>query len=120
MVPRWSIREMLLVIVAAALCLAAHRFYWTTTDMKGRVLFSVNLCALAIATSGAFIGGRSVSRWWIGYATFGWIYLICVLRGGFFASSASSFREFGNLSIFGVLAGFVCAIFVRLCFTGRN
>jgi hypothetical protein len=55
-----------------------------------RQIFSLNILLLTTCTVVAFLGRRSQRRFATGYAAFGWVYLITLLRGSYFFGEQSS------------------------------
>ena len=116
---RFTIRDLLLLILAIALFLGAWSFIWESTrsniysplsDNAG-FFFSINLALLAMATCLARYGGPLIRSFAIGYVVFGWMFLVFMLHGGF-GFETDFYRQWSlaRLSIFGPMIGLICGI----------
>ncbi|HEV3120252.1 MAG TPA: hypothetical protein VGY53_00045, partial [Isosphaeraceae bacterium] len=73
--PRFSIAGLMGLVLATSLGLAALRY--ASPTLAGVVLM-VTCSALALAVVGVACRGEAERAWWLGFALFGWGYLILV------------------------------------------
>ena len=107
---RWRIAHLLLLVVAAAIVLAVHRSLWGPTWLNARIVFGAYLACIVAASIAAF---QSVPRWrrpWLGYAVFGWSWLVLVLRHYLGMVPDVFATNLITLSILGVALGVLCAV----------
>ena len=115
---QFRVLDLFIAATAAAISTVLHFNFsnWQTADynifmMNHRQVFSLNILFLTTATLVAFVGRASQRRFAAGYAAFGWVFLICVLRCSFVPSDNYQVWIHGKASLMGVLisilAGFV-------------
>jgi hypothetical protein len=111
---RWRIADLLAVTLLAAIALAAYRVYWDSRTWTGRFLFSTYLAVLTTTSIAAYFAPIRRRSLCLGYTSFGWLYLVCVLYGGFGLERASEVEFLGEKSVMGMVFGLMCAIAARL------
>jgi hypothetical protein len=106
--PRFRINDLLTFILFAGIALAGYRVFWETGQPNPRPLFWASLALLTTATLGIRLARSRWRRFFLGYAFFGWVYLVLVHRGGFIAIYRASDRAEEVLA--GILLGVLCGI----------
>jgi hypothetical protein len=117
--PRWRLVDLFVLMTAAAVIAVLVLYFTNWSDYlltspllrNHRHFFSLNLLLLTTATLASFLGYALTRRFAAGYAAFGWVYLICVLRGSFIETANYDLWIHGKASVMGiaysVLAGIV-------------
>src|SRR5437868_3727214 len=77
---RWRINHLLLLVLAAAICLAIQRSLWGPKYFNAKIVFGAYLVCLATASIASCCSKPGGRRLWLGYALFGWSWLALVLR----------------------------------------
>jgi hypothetical protein len=109
--PRFSVRDLCLLIVCIAIALAGYRYLWRPPpDPNARAYFACYLAILSFATLASFFGRQGWRRPCQGYATFGWLNLIFVLWGGFWLSNIYDADRVIHGVRLGVVLGVLCAV----------
>ena len=107
----WRVSDLLLLVLAAGMAFGAFRYFWQPAPHPNMTLFlSAYLATLAIATLGAFLGRPVLRRPCQGYAAFGWLNLLCVLRGGLVISNFYDAQTVVEGSQMGMAFGAICAL----------
>jgi hypothetical protein len=116
---RWSLKQLLLLILALAIGLATCRAYWgESAYMNSRIVFAVYLAALSSTSLAAYWSPLFV-HFWRGYALFGWCYLVFVLRGGFGFTPDVYAPNLTRLSEMGMAMSIACG-FVALALVPKR
>ena len=85
---RFTIRDLLSLILLVAAVLAAFQMGWDSSRTNpyspwsdnARFISAINLLLLPITTAVCFFGRATIRRFAIGYTIFGWLYLLFVLH----------------------------------------
>ncbi|SRR6266496_5470200 len=85
---RFTIRDLLWLTLVVACVLGAFQLAWDRAKTNSfspwsdnaRLIYAINIALLAIASAGSLFGKAPFRRFAIGYAFFGWPFLIFVLR----------------------------------------
>lgn len=115
---RYSLTNLLLFILLVAISFGIYQAFWGPMYVNARILFAINLAFLTTSTLKAFY---SHGRWrssYLGYASFGWVYLALVLHGGFGFPRDIHAPFLAKYSMLGVLLGFMCAVVAWLFIPG--
>jgi hypothetical protein len=80
----WKVSDLLLLVLSAAMAFGAFRYFWRPPPPHPNMMLflSAYLATLATASLGSFLGRPTLRRPCQGYAAFGWLNLVFVLRGG--------------------------------------
>jgi hypothetical protein len=101
-----------------AIVLAAYRLIWITADSNeyspwsdnAVFLFSTYLATVSTATAITFFGKDAARRFAVGYAFFGWPYLVFVLHGSFIPEGYLPSWLLARNSMVGVALGVLCGL----------
>jgi hypothetical protein len=109
-------------VLLCAVASAVHRSFWDPTRTNYQLLLGVYLVALATATVTACSCRPGVRGFFLGYAAFGWAYLICVLHGGFGLQTIYDSEALVLNAKLGMALEFVAAVGTQLCISicGEN
>jgi hypothetical protein len=77
---RYSVGSFMLIIVLLAAAFAALR---TPTPLWANVWFSIDVAALVLAIAAAFYRRGTERAFWVGFASFGWVYFVMALAPWF-------------------------------------
>jgi hypothetical protein len=112
--PRWRITDLLVLTFVASLIVTSYQMYW----FKGqgwsgypnyRIALTIYLAVLATTTIAGIWGRLAIRRFCAGYATFGWMFLCFVLRGGFYNLTHTEDFFVRNIGL-GVIVAIICGI----------
>jgi hypothetical protein len=118
---RWSLTQLLLGVLAIAIGLATVRYFWgVSAYFDSRILFSTYLLLLSSASLAAFGSPQKLATFWRGYAFFGWVYLLLVLRAGFGFTPDSYAPNLSRFSTMGVALCVVCALISHVLQPGES
>jgi len=107
----WKVSDLLLLVLTAGMAFGAFRYFWQPAPHPNTTLFlSAYLALLAMATLGAFLGKPALRRPCQGYAVFGWLSLVCILRGGFAIVTFVDAQAVVEGSQMGMAFGAICAL----------
>lgn len=107
----WKVSDLVLLVLSAGMAFGAFRYFWQAPPHPNAGLFLASyLATLAIASLGAFLGRPVVRRPCLGYAAFGWVNLICVMRGGLVMSTFYDAEAVVEGSKMGMAFGIVSAV----------
>jgi hypothetical protein len=104
--PRWKITDMMILGIVAAVAMAGYRAFGDQREYPFN--FTVYLAVLTTASLGSRYARPWWRRFWLGYAAFGWVYLILVLRCGFWVGYVSDAMGLGANSLMGLFFGTLC------------
>jgi hypothetical protein len=109
--PRFSLRDIGLLILCLAIVLAGYRYLWRPPpDPNARAHLACYLAILSFTTLGSFIGRPNWRRPCQGYATLGWLVLVCILWGGFKLSDIYDAERVVHGVKLGIVLGCLCAV----------
>ena len=92
-----------------------HRLFWGHSNyFDSRILFSAYLAVLTTISLAAYQSRPRWRRLWLGYAQFGWLYLLLVLRCGFGFSPDVYADNLSRFCVLGMLMGLACALVAHL------
>ncbi len=121
---RWSLANVLIFVVLIGLALGTYRIFWDqslafnsrslSNYFNSRTLFTVYLAALTTASIAVYEARPRWRRAWVGYALFGWIYLLLVLRGGFGFTPDVYASNLSRFCLLGMLMSVICALAAHL------
>lgn len=112
---RWSLANILIFVLIIGLALGVHRIFWGESSyFNSRILFASYIAVLTTASLAAYDSRPQWRRLWLGYALFGWIYLLLVLRCGFGFTPDIYAENLSRFSALGVLMGIICAFMAHL------
>jgi hypothetical protein len=114
---RFTIRDLLWLTLVVACMLGVFQLVWDRGSTNAlspwsdnaRLIYSINIAVLAIASAGGLFGKAQVRRFAIGYAFFGWPFLIFVLHS---ISLDDYFNQalLSKFSMLGAMLGTVCGL----------
>ena len=109
--PRWKLSDLMLLILAFAIGLAAYRVYWKPSpDPNARPILSAYLAVLTLASLGSFVARPRWRRPYQGFALFGWCNLVFVVWCGFWLSTIYDAERVVVGCELGILLGLLCAL----------
>ena len=109
--PRFSIRDICLLIVSIGIALAAYRYLWMPVpNPNARPNLAAYLAVLTLTTLGSFLGNRRWRRPCQGYSLFAWLNLIFVMYGGFWLNDYSDAERVVHGSRLGMSLGILCSL----------
>jgi hypothetical protein len=120
---KWRLKDLFLLTFAAAIAFAAYREFWDSANTwdawpNYRILFTLYLATLSIATLGAFWGRPSLRGFFAGYALFCWMHLATTLQGGFIGSDSMG-RVLVQGSALGAMVGVISGIITHWVIAGK-
>lgn len=116
--PRWTILELIVLVIFVAIAVAGYKTFWVSSGSNYSIVFGAYLWVLTLATLAARLARQWPRRACLGYATFGWAYLLFVLRGGVGIETFAEAKQFNNDCLVGMIFGLLAAIAVWACTAG--
>jgi hypothetical protein len=109
--PRFSVRDLFLLIASLGIALAAYRYLWMPPpNPNARPHLSVYLAILSLTTLGSFLAQPAWRRPCQGYALFAWLNLVLVMYGGFWLSDIYDAERVIHGARLGMSLGLLCAL----------
>jgi hypothetical protein len=109
--PTWKVSDLLLLVLSTGMAFGAFRYFWQPAPHPNTTLFLASyLALLAMASLGAFLGKPALRRPCQGFAAFGWLNLVCVLKGGFGIETIYDAQGVVEGSQMGMAFGAICAL----------
>jgi hypothetical protein len=108
--PRWRILDMLILVLFVGIAVGGIQLLWTPTTPNAEIKMSLFLAVLTFACLGARFCRSRIQRLCVGFALYGCLHLVFVLRCGF---KRETFLDAENLamgSMIGLVVGALCAI----------
>jgi hypothetical protein len=104
---RWRVTDLVVLVLVAGIAFGAFRAFPEAWHKKW---FATNLAILTTASLACRFSRPYWRRFWMGYALFGWAYLVCALYGGFGIKFDYEVQSLEIHSRMGMVFGLLCAI----------
>ena len=110
MLMRWKVGHLMILVLAVAIIFTIHRSLWGPTWQNAKIVFGSYLVSLVTASIAAYDSKPGGRRFWLGYAVFGWSWLVFVLRDYLGMVPDAYAPNMITFSILGVGFGVLCAL----------
>src|SRR4051812_8301787 len=108
---RWKVSHLLIFVLAAAIVFAIHRYLWGPAWQNATIVFGAYLVSIVAASIAAYESKSRGRRLWLGYAAFGWCWLVLVLRQYLGMEVPDSYAPIMlTLSTLGIALSVLCAL----------
>jgi hypothetical protein len=112
---QWSLGRAASFVLVIGLGLGIYRIFGGDSSyFDSRITFAGYLAILTTASLAAYESRPRWRRFWLGYISFGWAYLLLVLRAGFGFTPDVFAGNLSRFSFLGMLLGVMCAITTSL------